>query len=384
MAYKKFKTLDDFIFKGKNVLLRVDINSEVKNGKIRVSGRIREHAKTIKELKKKNARVIILAHQGRPGSEDFIDLKQHAAALRRFTNVKFVPDVCGKRALNAIDSLRDGEAILLDNVRKIKDEFFFDRNSRYIRELTKRSDIYINDAFSISHRKQASIMVFPKLLPSGIGRVLEEELKNINKIHLKDTLFILGGAKIEDNMLLIKKKNILSTGVFSLVCLIANGNSLGVENKILSKYRNFMIEIKKNISNIKTPIDLAFEVRGKREEHDISELPLNERALDIGSKTVEEYSKRIMNARQIFWKGPAGYYENKKFLKGTKELLKSMEKSGAFCVIAGGHSESILERLNINRKKLGYVSLSGGALLHYIAGEKLPGLEALKIKARKN
>lgn len=373
-----FKTLDDVNVKGKRVFVRVDLNSEIIRGNVVLSDRIREHAKTIKELVKRKAKVIVLAHQGQPGKRDFIGLKEHCKLLNKFVKIKFVNDIIGYRAINEIEELKNGEAILLENVRFLNDEFKPCINNKMIMVLGKLGDIFVNDAFSLAHRNHASVVCFPGIMKSCIGRVMEKELKNIEKINLKNALFILGGAKTEDNLLLLKKKKILATGVFSLLALMAAGHKLGLEDERLKREKKFVYRIKKALKRIKLPVDLAIRKGGRRRDMVLEGFPQNSRVLDIGKKTIGIYIKEIEKAKSIFWKGTAGYCEDKDFCLGTKMLLKTIEKSKAFCVVAGGHSSTAIEQLGINKNKIGYVSLSGGALIHYLAGKKLPGLEVLK------
>lgn len=373
-----FRTLDDVSVKGKRVIVRVDINSEIVRGKVVLSDRIREHARTIKELVGKKAKVIVLGHQGQPEKRDFISLKEHCKLLNKFIKIRFVKDVCGELAVREIEDLKNGEAILLENVRFEKDEFSSSNDSKIIKVLGGLGDLFVSDAFSLVHRNQASITGLARVMKSCIGRVMERELSNISKIKMKNALFILGGAKCEDNLLLLKKRKILSTGVFSLMCLIASGHDLGMENRRLKGETSVIKEIKKNIKNIKLPVDLAIKKKGKRKDMVLEGFPQNSRVLDIGIKTIEMYEKEIMKAKRIFWKGTAGYVENKNFALGTKRLLKAIEKSRAFCVVAGGHSSTAVELFGIRESKIGYISLSGGALIHYLAGKKLPGLEVLK------
>ncbi len=377
MAYKSFKTIDDFNLQGKRVLLRVDINSEIINNRPIMSDRIKLHSQTISLLKKRKAKVIVIAHQSNPGKYDFTSLKNHVRLINKYTKIKFVKDIIGKKAENGINNLKDGQAILLENIRFLKEEFTPSKTNKLTKFFKDKIDIYINDSLSVSHRDQTSITIFPLIFKSAAGPVLINELRNIEKIKFKDSLYILGGNKIEDVMLLVNR-NILSTGLFSVLCLIAEGNNLGLENKALRKQMKYLKTIKKNLPHIKTPIDLAFSIKGKRKEINLNELPTNHLALDIGAKTIEYYKREIRKARRIFWKGTAGNIDIKGFSTGTISLLKEIEKSNAFCVIAGGHSSTAIDRFHINRKKIGYISISGGALLYYIAGKKLPGLEALK------
>ena len=387
MGYKikDFKTIDDFNLKGEKILLRVDLNSEIINKKISINERIKEHAKTIDELKKKKARVVVLAHQGRPGDKDFTTLKKHSELINKITKIKFVDDIIGKKAVNNIKNLKDGEALLLDNVRAVPDEFSSDyKDNSLIKVLTPLFDFYFNDALSVSHRTQTSVTGFPKFLKSGVGRVLEKELVNLEKINLKECLFILAGSKPKDNISLIDYKKIITGGLFGFLCNRAEGYNLGKYNKNIEKYKELIPKIKERIkkSGINNPIDFAYELKGKRKEGKLSDLPINHNLYDIGTETINLYKKEIKKAKSIYLKGTIGYSEKEIFNKGTREIFKAIADSKAFSVIGGGHSSAALERLKINKSKIGYISLSGGALVHYLAGEKLPGLDVLKIKKR--
>ncbi len=371
-----YKTLDSFNFRGKRVLVRIDINSEVRNGKVSFSDRYSASVKTIKELMKKKAKVVLIAHQGRPGSSDFISLVQHSTLLKCFIpKLRFVNDIIGNKAVTAIKSLKDGEVLLLENLRFLKEELEPKKDNKLVKILAPLFDYYVNDAFSVSHRKQTSITEFPKVLKSCIGRTMEMELKNLDRLDTKNAVFILGGDKVEDVALLFNKKNILSAGVPALVCLLAKGVDLGAENERKKQINNF---IKKESKHIKTPVDLALNMNGKRKEISLNDMPSKYRVLDIGSETIKQYCDIIKKAKSIFMKGTPGYSQMKGFEKGTFNILKAVEQSKAFSVIAGGHTTTAMQRFGINKKKIGYVSLSGGALIYYLAGKKLPGLEVLK------
>ena len=251
----KFKTLDDLELKNKKVLLRVDLNSVFHKGKIVESDRIKAHAKTIKELLRKKAIVVILAHQSSPRKKYFFSLKKHSKLLNKYVKVKFVNGIIGKKAINTINNLNSGQALLLENTRFLKEEFKPSKN-KFVKTMLKQGfDYYINDAFSVSHRNQTSIVSFPKFLPSAIGRVMEEELNNIQKLKLRNCLFILGGKKTEDLIPLLKNKKILTGGYLSLLALIAKDHNLGRENKILKSQMKLIPKIKRYISRL-TPFIL--------------------------------------------------------------------------------------------------------------------------------
>lgn len=379
----KLKTINNFNFKGKKVLLRVDLNSEVINKKVILSDRIIEHAKTIKQLIRKKAKVVVLAYQSRPGEKDFISLKQHAGLLNKYVKIKFVNDIIGKKAVNGIKKLKQGEALLLDNIRFLKEEFKPSIKNKIVKILAPLFDYYISDAFSIVHRNQTSIVSFPKVLKSCVGRTMEKELKNIKKIRLGRGLFILGGAKPKENILLLdslkgRNNKILTCGLFGQLCLIAKGHNLGAQNKFLQKKLKYIPKLKKLVKYVETPLDLAVKIKGKRKDISVERFPSKYEVFDIGPLTAKKYTKAIKDAKSIFLKGTAGYCEEKQFCTGTKAILKTIERSKAFSVISGGHTLTAIKQLKIKKQKLGYVSLSGGALLNYLAGKKLPGLEALK------
>jgi phosphoglycerate kinase len=371
------KTLDYFNFENKTVLLRSDLNSDIKDGILLKSERIKEAAITINELKKKKAKIVILAHQGRPGEEDFISLRQHYEQLNKYTKVNFVEDIIGKKAEKAIKGLKNGEAILLENVRYLKEEFNCEEN-KLTDFFSGLCEVYVNDAFSVCHRAQASILLPKYIKKSFAGRILEREVKALKKLKLKNTLYILGGAKPEDNIKLLGNNKILSCGLFGQVCLISKGKKLGEQENYLRR-KNILIDIEKDkLKKVETPIDFAVDINGRRKEIPLSGFPNKYEIFDIGSETQKKYVGEIKKAKAIYMKGPAGDCSRKSFCNGTFSILRAVADSKAFSVIGGGHLSDAIEASNIDIKKFGHISLSGGALLSYIAGEKLPGLEVLK------
>ena len=332
---------------------------------------------------RKKASVVILAHQGSPGKENFISLKQHARILNKYVKVKFVNDIIGKKAQEEISKLKPGKAILLENTRFLKEEFLPSIKNKFVKTfLDLGFDYYINDAFSVSHRNHTSIASFPRVLPHYAGPVLYNELNNIKKLKskMKNCLFILGGKKSEDLIPLLKNKRVLTGGEFSLLSLISESHNLGKENKILKKDFKLLSKIKKYSKNLKNPVDLAISVKGKRKELELKDFPQNYPVYDIGNKTIELYKKEIKKAKVILLKGSPGFYQKKGFEKGTKEILIAISKSKAFSVLAGGQTSDALKKFGINKKKFDYVSLSGGALVKYLARGKLVGLEVLGLK----
>lgn len=375
----KFHTLDDFDLSGKRILVKVDLNSPLIDGKVQMNTRIKQHALTLKELSEKGAKVVVLSHQGRPGRDDYLEsLDQHASLLSQIVKTDYVDDLSGQKAVERIEKMESGHVILLRNVRSTEDEYKPSPDNRLVKALSPLFDLFVSDAFSVAHRNQTSIVSFPQVLSSCIGRLMEKELKAIKGLYNRRTVYVMGGAKPEDNLVLVKNrkvKRVLSTGIFSLLCLMAKGYKLGKEEGLNKKLIPEIIKLKEKIE---TPVDLAVEDNGRREVG-VEELPVDKEILDIGRKTVEFYSEEIKNAEAVFFKGPAGKFEKDGFEKGTLGLLDAIAGSDCFSLIGGGHSSHVIESFNISKDKFSHISLAGGALINYLAGKKLPGLEVLKV-----
>ena len=400
----KFLTLDDFDVKDKTVLVRVDFNSPVdpETKKVLSDTRIRAHGETtVKELAEKGAKVVILAHQGRPGEPDFISLEQHAEILGKILGkpVKFVDDVYGEKAQKAIRELKSGEILVLDNVRKFPGERKKatpeeHSKSELVMNLAPLADIFVNDAFAAAHRAHASIVGFTVLLPSAAGRIMERELKALSKVlenPEKPCVYILGGAKADDSLQISKyvldnniADHVLTGGITGHLFLVARGYDLGKPNMELLEKKELMGLVpgikelmEKYPGKIETPVDLAVEVEGKRKEITVEELPTEHPIYDIGTKTIEKYSQIISNAKSIVFSGPPGVYEKEEFLKGTKGLFEAIASSNAFSLVGGGHSVAAVHSLGL-ADKMSYISTAGGALIEFLMGKELPGVAALE------
>lgn len=368
--------------KGKTILLRSDLNSDVIDGRVLMSERIKQATETIKFLKKQKAKIVIIAHQGKPNHDDFTSLKPHSKLLSKYTKVKFIDDITGKKAGKIIRNLKIGEAILLNNIRKLDGEFKPEKKNNKLLKLTKITDLYVNDAFSVCHRNHASITLLPKFMKSYAGPLLLKELNALKKIKIKNCLYILGGSKPEDNLRLLKGKKVLACGLFGQACLLAKGKNLGAQDRYLKNnikdFDKITKQLKSKLRNVKTPEDFAVKVNDKRKELSLEEFPNKYEIFDIGKKTQDIFVREIRKAEAIYMKGPAGFAGDRRFTKGTNIILKAISKNKGFSLLGGGHLSDAVANSRIPKSKFGYISLSGGALLRYIAGEKLPGLEAIK------
>jgi phosphoglycerate kinase len=399
----EFNTLDDFNVENKTVLLRVDFNMPLDKKTLNITDdtRIRLALPTIKELVNKNAKTVILAHQGKQGSWDFTSLEKHAQMLQKLLrkNVTFIDDIYGEKAKNAIKNMKPGMVILLDNVRKYTAETEKKKpeehaRSELVQNLSSLADFYINDAFAAAHRAQCSLTGFTVVLPSAAGRLMEKELTTLEKAVSqpeKPSIFLFGGAKFADVIITIDRilsnkiaDHVLLTGLTANAFLKAKGINLGKKNEqafneegtpeVFSEIKNVYKKFEKQIH---LPTDFAIEEHGKRQEKTLEDLPLENNLFDIGEKTIQDYKKILSIAKTIFISGPCGVYENPLFRKGTKEIFSYITRSKAFSIAGGGHTVAAIEQMKI-RDKITHISTGGGALEKFMMGEKLPVVEALK------
>lgn len=401
----EFPVLENFNLKGKKVLLRVDINSpiEPKTGDILDDTRIRSHTQTLRCLE--DAKTIVLAHQSRPGLSDFTTLKMHARRLAEVNGrkVKYVDDLFGSRAREEIGNLRDGEILVLENVRFWSEEISpqvmgqppqEQVNTNFVRRLSKCADFYVNDAFAVAHRAQPSVTAFPYVLPSCAGKLMEAEVNSLSMVlssKKRPKTFLFGGAKAGDSFNVIKRllekgvaDTILTSGLVANLFLVARGCNIGRVNKRTLKARNLesLIPVagellKKYGDTVKLPLDVAFQKNGSRVEAQVDKIK-EYKILDIGIETIIQYTDIIENSRIAVANGPCGIFELEAFALGTEEMLKAMADSKAFSVIGGGHLSAIARNLGV-WENISYVSTGGKATMYFLAGERLPGIEALKM-----
>lgn len=344
------KTLNDFDLKHKRVLVRCDFNVPLSNeGEILDDFRIKETIPTIEYLIKNKAKIILMSHLDDPGGKVVENLRMDKIQekLMEYLDLSVVKsrDCVGKEIEDWIVQMQPSEILLLENLRFHKEEEENDDN--FAKKLARLGEIYINDAFAVCHRNHASVTGIPKYLPSGMGFLLEKEIKILTDLIKRPKmplLAIIGGKKVETKVKLIDR--ISEIADFVLIS--------GLIAKEL-KERNFKIKYPQKILE---PVDSI-------------------ETFDIGPKTISIFIDKIQKAKMIFWNGPLGKIEEKKFQKGTKEIAKAIIKVGAFSVVGGGETVEFLNQIGLTQK-FNHVSTGGGAMLSFLSGEKLPGIEALK------
>jgi len=407
-------TLDDFNLKGKTILARFDMNSPldpITREPIDIT-RIEKSLPTLKELSEKRAKTVILIHQGSDIEyHNYASTRPHAKIISQLLGkpVDYIDDVCGPAARDKMKALKNGQILMLENVRFMAEEMTLfetklnlspeeQAKTQVIRKLAPLADLYICDAFAAAHRCQPTLVGMEEVLPSAMGRLFEKEVTSLNQLlqnPKKPCIFILGGAKIQDAFLMIDsilKNNIadlvLATGLVAQVMLLAKGLSLGKPSEDLIKKKNLeeYIEKAKDILNkykdrIELPVDLAYVSEG-RKEVEVDKLPVDQVLMDIGSNTIVEYEQTIKDAKTIFFNGPAGVFEKTESEFGTKSLLSAIAESSAFSVIGGGDSIAAVNKYNL-ADNISYISTGGGALVRFLSGEELPVVKALRKSAKK-
>jgi len=402
---KDYLTLDDVTLDNKRVLLRVDFNSPMDpSGNILDDKRIRSHLETLRALEE--CRVAIIAHQSRAGKKDYTTLEAHARILTRLLrrDVSYIDDIFGSHAQNSIKSLRPGEVILLENTR-----FYAEENmnrspadhakSHMVRKLAPLFDLFVNDAFAVSHRSHCSVVGFTEVLPSIAGILMDREITALDRGlrgNEHPTVFSLGGTKADDSIKVTRNvlsrggaDKILTSGVVATVFMMAKGIDVGEANRKFVEDQEYLEQIpiaakllQEYPDKIVLPSDVALNQNGERVEVSVDKLPAPLPIADIGLETIVSYSKILKEAKVTVLNGPTGIFEQEKFKLGTSELLKAATLS-SYSIAGGGHSVAAIEQLDLE-SKFSHVSMGGGASITYLSGEPLPGIEALKKAAARS
>lgn len=404
MKIPRIPVLSDIEVRERKIFMRIDINvpidSETKE--IINDRRIRIHAKTIKEvLDKYNPAIVLGSHQGRPGEPDFTTLEKHAELLSKYIGqeVKFVDDVMGPAAREAIRNLKPGEILLLDNLRLVSEEVIEATPEKqaitiFVRRLAPLFDSYVNDAFATAHRSQPSIVGFPLVLPSAAGPLFEKEINALRRAFESfesPRIFVLGGTKVRDLLRVIENlvrykmaDRILTAGLLAQTFLVAKGINIGERNMRYLEEKGILplIPRARHILLMGAPVETPIDFKIRTDEKEIKNVGIGEingLIVDIGEATTKMYSEFIREAKIIVMRGPAGIIEDTASKIGTLRLLEAAYESRGFVLIGGGHLSSMVDESRINNKI--HVSTGGNALLLFLSGETLPALKALELSA---
>lgn len=390
------KKLEDFDIKDKKVLVRVDFNVPIKDGKVMGDDRIVKSLNTINYLKDHGAKIILISHLGRPKGKYNKDMSLFPVSKRlgEILNEDIVfigeKEVVNDKVKEKVNELKSGQIALLENLRFVPGE---EKNDpEFAKKLADLADIYVNDAFGTAHRAHASNVGVSKYLPSACGFLLEKEIKyllEILKSPEKPFVAILGGAKVSDKINLIKNlldkvDSIIIVGAMANTFIKSMGKSVGkslVEDDKLDLARETMaLAAEKGVDFI-LPVDFieAGEISADAEEEvvDIDGVDAQKMILDIGPESINNIKNILKDAKTVVWNGPAGVFEVDKFAKGTVEIARALAKSGAISIVGGGDSVAAIEKAKV-KDKITHISTGGGASLELLEGKELPALRALE------
>ena len=404
------KTLDDFDLRGRTVLCRVDINQPLDKatGQLKDTTRIRACVPTVRELAQSGAKVVLLAHQGSDIEyKNYYTTAPHAQALKELSGLEigFIDDVCGPAARAAIRDLKEGDVLLLDNVRFLAEEqTLFEMKLQLtqaqqaetllVRKLAPLADLYVCDAFAAAHRDQPSLCGFEQELPSAMGRLFEKEFSVISELMEnpdKPCTFILGGAKISDAFLMMESvlekgaaDHVLTGGLVANILLASQKVAIGQGSLDFILKSNYGAYIEKAgaiysrfADKIVLPEDAAFVLNGQRVEAPVDAIPAEAAVVDIGSRAIQTYADLIHTSRTVFVNGPMGVFEQAASEAGTRALWTALGETSAYTVLGGGDSITAARKYDV-MEKMDYVCTGGGALIRFLSGEELPVVRALR------
>lgn len=396
MSQPRFKSLGELECRGKRVIVRVDFNTPLKDGRVSDDTRIKAALPSLKLLLEKGGRLIVMSHLGRPegcGFEEAYSMRPVAQRLVELLGeykVHFVADIAGEQAQDMARALQDGELMLVENLR-------FDRSEKkndpsFAAALASLGEYYVNDAFGVSHRAHASVAAITEYLPAYAGLLMEKELKNLSVfIDCPPRPFVacLGGSKVSDKLALItqlmnKCDTLLIGGGMSFTFLKALGYEVGtslLEEELVDTCKDIFTRAKNAGVDLLVPSDLvvadSFSETARTQLVRAEEIPTAMMGLDIGTQTIQAYQKKITAARSVFWNGPMGVFEMKPFEAGTRAIAQAMaDNEDALTVIGGGDSVAAAHQFGL-AEKMSFISTGGGASMKLIEGGVLPALEAL-------
>jgi len=398
------KTIDDIDVNNQRVLLRADLNAPMKqdaNGVMQITddGRLKASITTINDLRKKNAKIVVLAHLGRPKGErkPELSLKPIAKRLGELvgTSITFIDDLNGVDTLTIVNALKPGEIAMVENIRYEKDETSKDATERQklAKVLATLGDVFVIDGFGVVHREQASVTDIARLLPKAAGRLVQAEQKAFDKVlnnPVRPYVVVLGGSKVSDklgviNNLISKVDKLLIGGGMAFTFLKAQGFEVGdslLEVDRIDEVKQLIKTAQEKNVEIVLPVDVVIskELDGSAPVSvvDAHQIPVGQKGLDIGPKTSELFAKKIADAKTVVWNGPMGVFEVNAFASGTKTVAQALANSDAYSVVGGGDSAAAIRLLGLDESKFNHISTGGGASLELLEGKVLPGLAVLE------
>jgi phosphoglycerate kinase len=387
--------------RGKKVLLRSDLNVPLDGSRITDDGRVRASVPTIQELTKAGARVVVVAHLGRPKGEPEAKYSLEPVVSRLSEllgqDVKFASDTVGDSAREVVESLGDGDVALLENLRFNAGETSKDDAERreFAQQLADLADVFVSDGFGVVHRKQASVYDVAELLPSAMGGLVQAEVDVLQRLTdepQRPYAVVLGGAKVADKLAVIENlmetaDRLLIGGGMVFTFLKAEGHEVGkslLDDEQLETVKGYIAKAKEAGVEIVLPVDVVvapeFAADKGSEVVAVDAIPADQMGLDIGPESAKLYASKLTDCKTVFWNGPMGAFEMEPFAAGTKAVAQALveaTENGALTVVGGGDSAAAVRQLGFADEQFGHISTGGGASLEYLEGKNLPGIEVL-------
>ena len=392
----ELKSIDEIPLQGKKIFLRVDFNVPLgADGKVTDDTRIRAALPTLEHALGQKARVILASHLGRPKGkpEAQYSLKPVAARLSELLRreVKLAPDCIGPEVEKNVAEMKPGDILLLENLRFHKEE---EKNDPvFSQALARLAEVYVNDAFAVSHRAHASVEGITKFFrEKAAGFLMKEELTYLHKVMVnpaRPLAAVIGGAKVSGKLEVLKNLTpqvniMLIGGGMAFTFLKATGHEVGkslVEDELLATAREILEIGRQSGVKVLLPVDCVvaekFEAAARNKVVGVKEIPKDWMGLDIGPATAKQFADALRGAKTIIWNGPMGVFEMAPYSKGTMEIARAVAESGAVSVVGGGDTDLAVHRSG-QAEKISYISTAGGAFLELLEGKALPGVEALK------
>jgi phosphoglycerate kinase len=401
----EYNTLDD-LEDGQRVLVRLDLNSPVEDGEVQDNNRFDRYSETVRHLADHDHAVVCMAHQGRPGRDDFVSLEQHAEILEAHVGlpVQFVPDTFSEEAIEAIEALEGGEILLLENTRMTDDELpekdaAEHAESDFVQTLSQYFDAFVNDAYSAAHRAHASTVGFPLVLPCYAGLVMDKEYQYNTSVAEREfegqVTMLTGGNKSKDvigvaNNLGEKVDTFCIGGLPGQLFRRAQDYPVGYDTEDMDLLDDQWEATKDTLEDLletrsdefELPVDFAyFGEDGGRAEIALEDIEEPMELMDIGHDTIDAYKPIIEESEAVFVKGAVGVFEMDEFADGTVELLEAIAETDCFSVVGGGDTARAIAKGDCEESDFDHVSIAGGAYLNALTGQELVAVEVLKNNA---
>jgi len=400
----EYNTLDE-LEPDQRVLVRLDLNSPVEDGEVQDNNRFDRYSETVRHLADDDHRVVLMAHQGRPGRDDFVSLEQHAAILEDHVGkpVQFVADTFGEDAIDAIEALEAGQILLLENTRMTDDELpekdpEEHADSEFVQTLAPYFDAYVNDAYSAAHRAHASTVGFPLVLPAYAGLVMDKEYQYNTSVAEREfdgqVTMLTGGNKSKDvigvaNNLGEKVDTFLIGGLPGQLFRRAQDYPVGYDVEGMDLLDDQWEATKDTLHDLvdnrseefELPVDFAYDDDGERAEIALEDVEEPMELMDIGHDTIDAFKPIIQESEAVFVKGALGVFEMDQFADGTVELLEAIADTDCFSVVGGGDTARSIAKGDMEESDFDHVSIAGGAYLNALTGAELVAVEVLKTNA---